>query len=528
MSSAVDHNSKGIEILVILQTRATQHYQAETVELASGTLQVLLVSIEFNDAVRQTSGLETIIQDQSTDLWLVLSIGPSFTGPVPANQIVRPKREQDGNSYVFPSLDLAGAYLKFTIPADTDTEDISNFEQILSQYAAFEDDDLSDAGKIELMDEDGKVLGVLQANFNVREDASLSDAGNEKSPVLIELPPEPFDENQRQDLQVGVLSAHEGQDWMIKGANLLSRAIVRSSQYVGGKIQGAADSYVSKMPAAGSLGGTITPVGEKEADGPACYTARDPMKVGPLTQASVRTLHGWSGTAVHVSSKTTGAIIQVAGMVGDKIGQKTGIQRKVRSDGTLGPAPKGVRGFINRSLIAANTVLDGVDAGAQTLLYTSGDAASKFVGHKYGPDAQHVADGVARTGKNVFLVYKDFRGVRRNALLKAARSRAFKARLDDGSEVTVQVGDDGHAAASPPSAGDSAQKDRTTATAISMRPILPQKRSVASDPLHRVDSTVSSAYATPPAYASANRPVTSSLPPPPSHPSVKRSPSPKS
>ncbi len=128
--------------------------------------------------------------------------------------------------------------------------------------------------------------------------------------------------------------------------------------------------------------------------------------------------------------------------------RKTGIQRKANPDGTSGPAPKGIRGFVNRSLIAANTVLDGIDAGAQTLLYTSGQAASDVVGHKYGDDARTVAEAFGRTGKNVFIVYKDVRGIRRSALLKAARGRVMKAKLQDGREVTIKVDEKGNAVAS--------------------------------------------------------------------------------
>ncbi|GAC99398.1 expressed protein [Pseudozyma hubeiensis SY62] len=443
MSSTSSHqSSKGVELLSLPGAIATQDYQGETVILASGKLQSLLVSIELEDASRHATATSSSEKapNYETDLWLVLSIGDDFSLPVAATQTIIPQGDTSKRSYVFPSLELEGASIKIALPATTSIADMKRFEQILSQYAAYHDEDRSDAGTMELMDEDGKVIGVVQG-FTVRESDAMSDAGNEKAPVLIDLPPEPISESEKQNVDVDVLSAEEKRDWMIKGADTISRTIIRASEFVGGKIQGAADSYMAKHPAAGSSG-TSTPNNEKAEAG------RDPVKFGPKTHAGVKTVHNWSGSAVQISSQTTGAILRVAGNVGDKIGKKTGIQRKVNPDGTAGPAPTGIRGFVNRGLIAANTVLDGIDAGAQTLLYTSGQAASDVVSHKYGPDARSVAEGIGGAGKNVFIVYKDVRGIRRSALLKAARSRVMKAKLDDGREVTINVNEKGEAVAS--------------------------------------------------------------------------------
>ncbi|CCF51118.1 hypothetical protein NDA11_002113 [Ustilago hordei] len=509
---ATDQSSRGVELLKIPGVVATQVYHSETVGLGSGELQALLVSIELQEAAKQKASLGSAEKqpDYSTDLWLVLSIG-DLSLPVAATQTIVPQRGQSQNSYIFPSLELEGASIKITLPASTSQTELARFEQILSQYAAYQDDDRVDAGSIELMDEDGKVLGVLQGNFAVHEADSMSDSGNEKAPVLIDLPPEPSMESERQDLQVDVLSADEMRDWMIKGADMISRSIIKTSEFVGGKIQGAADSYVAKTPAAGSSGYSTRTNKKGEA-------GRDAVKVGPKTQQSIQNLHRWSGQAVQVSAKTTGAILRVAGDVGDKIGKKTGIQRKVNPDGTYGPPPTGIKGFINRSLIAANTVLDGVDAGVQTLLYTSGEAASSVVGHKYGDDARQVADGIGRTSKNVFIVYKDVRGVRRSALLKAARSRVIKAKLDDGREVTIKVDEKGNAVASavsPPATSTAASSSQVEASPAS------EKSSFAAG----LPSANQSSSSKPPSYSTSSNTL-ESLPPPPSHPSIRRSPSP--
>ena len=441
-STSANQSSKGVELLAIPGAIATQEYEGDTVVLASGTLQSLLVSIELQDATRPSTTFSSREKEPNyaTDLWLVLSIGDDFSLPVAATQTIIPQGDLFKRSYVFPSLELEGASIKIALPPTTSMAHVSRFQQILSQYAAYHDEDRSDAGAMELMDEDGRVIGVIQ-DFTVHESDAMSDSGNEKAPVLIELPPEPTNDSVKQNAEADVLSAEERRDWMIRGADTISRTIIKASEFVGGKIQDAADSYIAKSPAAGSSG-TSTPNNERAGVG------RDPVKFGPKTHARVRTLHDWSGSAVQVSSKTTGAILRVAGNVGDKIGKKTGIQRKVNPDGTAGPAPTGIRGFINRSLIAANTVLDGIDTGAQTLLYTGGQAASDVVGHKYGPDARQVAEGVGGAGKNVFIIYKDVRGIRRSALLKAARTRVMKAKLDDGREVTIKVNEKGEAVAS--------------------------------------------------------------------------------
>lgn len=512
-STNADQSSKGVEILSIPGAVATQEYHGETVGLGSGKLQVLLVSIELQQAASQANTEKAKQTDYSTDLWLVLSIGDEFSLPVAATQTITPQRSGTQNSYLFPSLELEGASIKIALPATTSQSDVDRFQQILSQYAAYQDDDRSDAGAMELMDEDGKVIGVVQG-FTVHEADAMSDSGNEKAPVIIDLPPEPTSESEKQDLEVDVLSADEKRDWLIRGADMISRTIVKTSEYVGGKIQGAADSYMAKNPAAGSSGYS-TPTNEK-ADGSKPQAGPDPIKVGPKTQASVRTLHQWSGTAVQVSSKTTGAILQVAGNIGDKIGKKTGIQRQVKADGTYGPPPTGIRGFVNRSLIAANTVLDGIDAGAQTLLYTSGEAASNVVGHRFGEDARQVADGFGRTGKNVFIVYKDVRGIRRSALLKAARSRVMKAKLDDGREVTIQVDEKGKAVASAITPASSAKSSSAATSGAS--PVSEKSSYVsAASSIHQGSN--------PPLYSTGSN--SSATLPPPSHPSTRRSPSPK-
>lgn len=530
MSLPTNPTSKGLEILSLRDVRATQQYSGENVQLALGTLQVLLVSIELEHSAvqaRSFSGSSRADQDYSSDLWLVLAIGEEFGLPVPATQIIKPERHRGTNAYVFPSAELEGASIRIALPETTDADDVRKFQQILAQYAAYQDDDRTDAGKIELVDEHGKVIGVLEGDFNMHETDSLSDAGNQKTPVLVDLRPEAMGSSEKQNVQVDVLKAEEKPDWMLKGADSISRMIIKSTDYLGSRIQGAANSYVSKSSPAGS--GANTPVGEKSQAG---KPGREAVQIDPKTQARVQTLHQWSGQAVQVSSKTTGAILQVAGNIGNKIGQKTGIQRQANPDGTPAAPPTGIRGFINRSLIAANTVLDGIDTGAQTLLESSGGATSKVVGHRYGDEARQLADGFGRTGKNVFVVYKDIRGVRRNALLRAANAN-FKAKLDNGQTVDVHIDEKGNAVALPDNTAPNTASAPATAFSNVNAASTEKSASATTHPLHTSAAPSSSSssvgYTTPPAYSSATSSAAGSqtLPPPPTHHSVRRSPSPQ-
>ncbi|KAN0066164.1 hypothetical protein ACQY0O_000258 [Thecaphora frezii] len=446
---------QGVEILTISNVRATQYYDGEEVTLGFGPLCALLVSIDLQDA-NSASNTPTDKEKQyqqqhsfATDLWLVLAVGDNFSLPIPAFQSIKPIRNGDATSYVMASDDVEGASIRIALPPRTDKAESRRLEEILSQYAAYQDDDPTDKGAIELMDEQGHVLGVVQGQFELEEDGQLSESGHEKDPVLIDLAPEPkATKDIHQTMHVGVApqpQVYEKGDWLLQGADFVSRNLIRGSEFIGTKINSAADNYTLKHPSATSSAPPYSGPIEKGPNSNAQPAGREAVKLPGAAQSGASTLYQLSGHAVQISSKTVGTIFQMASNVGDKIGKKTGIQRQVRPDGSLGPAPKGIRGFVNRSLIATNTVLDGIDTSTQTLLMSSGEAASKIVGHRYGEDARNLSETVIRTGRNVFLVYKDVRGVRRQALLKAAGGRALKAKLEDGSEVTINIDDQGRA-----------------------------------------------------------------------------------
>lgn len=237
---------QGIQILEVPNVTASQVYAGETVHLAvASKLRVLLVTIDLSPP---GTFPDEKAAEHATDLWLVLAIGEDHSIPVPATQSIKPVREASGSStYVFPSTELEGAAIQISLPTQTPQDIRKRFEQILSQYAAFQDDDRSDLGTVELMDQDGRVLGVIQGNYTVAEDNQLKQPGNEKTPVYIDLPEKaagPTDPSQQ--IHVGLVpkgEAREKGDWMLKSADFLSRNIVRGSEFISNKMNSAATSY---------------------------------------------------------------------------------------------------------------------------------------------------------------------------------------------------------------------------------------------------------------------------------------------
>lgn len=180
-------------------------------------------------------------------------------------------------------------------------------------------------------------------------------------------------------------------------------------------------------------------------------TGRAPLTFNSNTKVASRQAHKWTGKVVKVSHSTsespqrslcllhareansgvplTARALQAAASgVGNQIGQKTGIAPKPRADGTPGAAPTGLRGVINRSLVAASIVLDGVDQGAEKLVNSGTAASNRVVEHRYGGEAKEVGGHVGGVVKGCYAVYKDVAGVRRKCLLSVAGG-TFKAKM---------------------------------------------------------------------------------------------------
>ncbi|MCO5565900.1 hypothetical protein L7F22_019575 [Adiantum nelumboides] len=459
---------KGVILQEINGARVIQKFKGEPdVELASGTLKAIFVSVPVEDpfadiktsATGHGKGKET-----STDLWLALEIGSDFSMPIKSSQTVIP---ENGNiaSYSFPSAEIPDAAIQLIFNTN-DRKSLYDFEEILSDYCAFHAFSNTKSGannekaKLELLDDEGKLLGTIDGPWQLQEDSTLHKPGHEKDPVILELPEEgssssqqkvhvsaaPRDEN-------GQLSAAYQNDWLLRGANYVSRSLEMGSQWAGTKMLKAADSYVTRSTPPGSQPGSRRDSGsyprdeltEKPLSGGASIntvnsnlttSGRTAVTFSPQTHNTARQIRNVSGKVTSVSNRTTSAILSAASNVGDQIGKRTGIQQKTQPDGTV-QNPKGFRGVLNRSLIAFNVVLDGVTNSAERLLKDGGEASGRVIEHRYGSEAKVISGNVASVGRSAFIVYKDINGVRRKALLRVATG-TIKARAPDGSEVILQ------------------------------------------------------------------------------------------
>ena len=167
-----------------------------------------------------------------------------------------------------------------------------------------------------------------------------------------------------------------------------------------------------------------------------------PMTFGPATHAGARKLHSFTTSGASVSSKTVGQATKYAQNVGAKLTSRSAKPEKgVDKDGR--PVEGYRPGFLNKSMIAFSTVADGIAESGRSLLTTSGAAATRVVGHRYGPEAQNIAGQMAGGVKNVGLVYIDVTGVSRRAVIKSVAKGMVVGRVKGGGEVVVGGGDGG-------------------------------------------------------------------------------------
>jgi spartin len=169
------------------------------------------------------------------------------------------------------------------------------------------------------------------------------------------------------------------------------------------------------------------------------------MEFSPATHARVRKINTFTTNAAQLSSKTVGQATSIAQNIAARAaGHKKnrpakGFDEKGNplEDDSYKP------GFLNKSMIAFSTVLDGVATSGRHLLETSGAAASHVVGHRYGDEAGSVAANLAGGVKNVGLVYIDVTGVSRRAVIKSVAKGMVVGRVRGGGDVVVGGGDGG-------------------------------------------------------------------------------------
>jgi spartin len=416
-------------LLSIPHVLASQIYEGEQTVLAQGPLNVILLSQPLEPIARHDdlSRLVTSTSQQirsrnpdsrpplneerilvENDLLLYLSIGANlFDLPLPAYTRIIPR---DASGYLILSPDIPHAVIRLDL-ASSPPDELETFEVLLSQFTAYEERsrDLPRKDLILVDSKDGSVVGsVPQASLVVHEDSTLSQAGHEKDPVLIEITSEP--EGRKSILTVSPLTdGSEPTSSLLQAANLISSGIIYSSTLISKGIHSSVNHYTKRT-----------------------RTSELPITFQPNTMDRIRKIHHLSNSAAVMSSKATGFLASAAHSLGAGIRDRFVDEAKPTKRSSL----------LNKSLIAFETVAESIDTSAKQLLGTTSDAATTVVRHKYGDQAAEVSHGLGSVVRNIGLVYVDARGVTRKALIKgAAKGVLFKAKIGNGEEVIIGGGE---------------------------------------------------------------------------------------
>lgn len=402
------------------------------------TLSLLMVptSSGFNDGVGQ--GEE--------DFYLHLHLPPELDLPLPATTQIY---HQPPTSYLIPRWDLgpdSGAFTRIEFPNPGSRkgiqEDVDTFETILAQCTAFleraappkpassskaamakQREAAEEAlpaynpaeyspgqayvqgshsshtgGRIVLVDEeDGSVLGELTDTYQVIEDKDVRPGS--KEPVEITLP-EDGGHN------ISVHAAPQGyvemdyhpaykKSSLVANASRASRLIVTTSDIVSRTLQSQAHNFTQ----------STKPVAK-------------PVTFAPATHDRVRRINQFSTRAATMSATTVGAIGSVAQNFGANISRrKDGRARGFDKDGN--PIDTYKPGVLNKSLMAFNTVVDGIEQAGRNLLTGTSSSMTTVVEHRWGAEAGQLSKNLGGGFKNVGLVYIDVTGVSRRAILKS-------------------------------------------------------------------------------------------------------------
>jgi spartin len=205
--------------------------------------------------------------------------------------------------------------------------------------------------------------------------------------------------------------------------------------------------------------------------------ANQPVVFSDTTRQNFRRMHKISGTAVKVTSKTTGMINKMVEQLADRVAGRSSASSSAPalpprynsgppSSGFTPPypgspyaqpnspappplPPRRGPGVVNRVLASTDLLLTTVEHSAHHLITNGTHDVSRAMAHKYGPDASQAAQHVGESVRNVSVVYIDVRGVGRRALLRKAGRRVLfgtSRQHKDGKMETVQqevVFDDG-------------------------------------------------------------------------------------
>lgn len=452
---------QAVTLVTLDKVLAAQQYQGETIPMAAGPCQVLLVA---TDSSVQDAYLMLAIarEEKLEDYEVVLSNDSHITS----------HRAPHGNKYSITTPDMADASIDVTLPPGVSSSGQEEaFVEVLEQYCGFsrpvdEALDPQTGGQVELVDEHGQVFGTLDRSIQ-------PDAKGDGGASLIT-----FDDSQDQfyDAPDGTTATAAGapasqsgltrqqprdKDWLINGAHYVSQGLVTVGSWVGGSVDKAANKYVAKGSQPGTPG-TSTQATTTTGAG-AGATGRSSASPAPTSQRNVN-VHPSITKGIEALATGSGHVVRLSGSARKKIldasegtGRRMGGARKNR-DGT-DRQPGAVRKQIQRGAQAVNIVLDGFDTAVGGVVNSVTSSSNSVVQHKFGDQAARVSSQTGTVGRNCFLVYKDVSGIRRKCLLKLAGG-TLKGRTADGQEIVIQ----------PQSTGDALERDYVNPSSAALKP----------------------------------------------------------
>lgn len=426
----------------------------------SGPQTLSLLMVPTSSGFADTSGVNSGGEE---DFYLHLHLPPELDLPLPATTQIY---HQPPTSYLIPRWDLgpdSGAFTRIEFPPNGTRngiqEDVDTFETILAQCTAFlertaapqsksskagkskereaADDYLppynpaeyspgegyaqgsrsaQSGGRIVLVDEeDGSVVGELSEGFMVKEDSAVKPGS--KEPVEIAFPQDGSQHISVQPISQEYVERELHPSYkkstLVNSASKASRLIVTTSDIVSRTLQGQADSFAKNTK-----------------------PNAKPVTFQPTTHAHIRRINQFSNKAATMSATTVGTIGNFAQNFGAGLSRrKDGAARGYDKEGQVIDTYK--PGVLNKSLMAFNTVVDGIEQAGRTLLTGTSSSVTTVVGHKWGAEAGEVSRNLGGGFKNVGLVYIDVTGVSRRAVLKSVAKGMVVGKVKGGGQVIV-------------------------------------------------------------------------------------------
>jgi spartin len=213
---------------------------------------------------------------------------------------------------------------------------------------------------------------------------------------------------------------------LVSSASKASRHIVTTSDLVARGLQTGADQFTR----------SVAP-------------AEKPVTFTPTTHEHIRRINHFSSKAADLSSTAVHTIGKMAQNVGAAVTRRTKEGGKgYDKDGNMIAGYK--PGLLNKSLMAFNTVADGIEQAGRNLLVGTQSSVTTVVSHRWGAEAGQISDNIGGGFKNVGLVYIDVTGVSRRAVLKHVAKGMIVGKVSNGGGRVMVGGGDGGTVVLPP------------------------------------------------------------------------------